>query len=170
MFFFKGKKLFVHGQNVISANTSDELSREFSREFCLPNDVEPSSIKAHLDEKTRELKLTGLVIKESKQNGYAAYASESSTLIGSLKEKKNVSSIDFEIYLGEQLKDGQIIFEVPNLVTLNVRVIKTETDNFGSINLELKREIKLPHGAKLNNINHNIDSSTATLHIQVPLK
>ena len=74
----------------------------------------------------------------------------------------------FEIYLGEQLNDGQIIFEVPNLVTLNVRCIKTEQDGFGSFNLELKREIKLPNGAKLNNISHSIDNGV--LFIQVPFQ
>lgn len=163
--------MYVQGQSVLSAN-SDEFSREFSREFRLPNDVEANSIKAHLDEKTRELKLTGLVVKQVKQSAASSTSHASSSLqrIGTVQEKKSASSIDFDVYLGEQLKDGQIIFEVPNLVTLNVRVIKTDSDSFGSANLELKREIKLPHGAKLNNINHNIDSSTATLHIQVPLK
>lgn len=166
----EGQKLFVQGQSVISAN-SDELSRDFSREFKLPNDVEPNTIKAHLDEKTRGLKLTGSVIRETKQNADSSSAlDEKTTVIGSIKEKRSANSIEFDIYLGDQLKDGQIIFEVPNFVTLNVRVIKTETDSFGTYNLELKREIKLPNGAKLNNINHNIDSTTCNLHIQVPFK
>ena len=141
----KGQKLFVQAQTMESAN-SDELQREFKREFNLPKDVEPNSIKAHLDEKTRELKLTGLLSTNYTKHSNA-YSDERDTQhlkIGAIKEIITANTIDYEVYLGDQLKDGQIIFEVPNAITLNVRVIKTESDDQGSFNLELKREIKLP--------------------------
>ena len=154
------------------------MHRELKKEFNLPKDVEPNSIKAHLDEKSRELKLTGIVTSSfsktseysNSSEAYSEHYSVKKAKIGSIKETKGANSIDFEVHLGEQLKDGQIIFEVPNLVTLNVRVIKTETDENGSFVLELKREIKLPVSAKLNNINHGIDNSTNNLLIQVPLR
>jgi HSP20 family molecular chaperone IbpA len=174
----EGQKLFVQGHQQ-QTHSPDLLSKEFKREFKLPHDVDSNSIKAHLNEQTRELKLTGKILKESDKlnphsnNGNVSSGSSSSNglvlnKIGEIKEKLSSNSIDFEIYLGEQLNDGQIIFEVPNLVTLNVRCIKTEQDGFGSFNLELKREIKLPNGAKLNNISHSIDNGI--LFIQVPFK
>jgi hypothetical protein len=169
--------LFVQAQTTEGAG-GDELHRELKKEFNLPKDVDPNSIKAHLDEKNRELRLTGIVTSNFAQtnryseatDSFSEHYSVNKQKIGSIRETKGSNSIDFEVYLGDQLKDGQIIFEVPNLVTLNVRVIKTETDEQGSFVLELKRELKLPMGAKLNNINHGIDNSTNYLLIQVPLK
>jgi HSP20 family molecular chaperone IbpA len=167
----EGQKLFVQGHQQ-QTHSPDLLTKEFKREFKLPHDVDSNSIKAHLNEQTRELKLTGRILKESdKLNPHSNGSSNVlllNTKIGEIKEKLSSNSIDFEIYLGEQLNDGQIIFEVPNLVTLNVRCIKTEQDGFGSFNLELKREIKLPNGAKLNNISHSIDNGI--LFIQVPFQ
>jgi hypothetical protein len=61
-FFFEGKKLYVQGKSKVAEGSTEELSREFKREFKLPDDCNADSVKAELDEKTRLLKLVGQVI------------------------------------------------------------------------------------------------------------
>lgn len=180
-------KLFVQGKSKTVEGVDDQLSREFKREFKLPKEVDESTIKAELDEKTRQLKLVGQVharqeadniqqtsftsMSSSKfnQDSMQSFASQASQSIGNVKEVKSTNLLEYEIYLGNELKDGEVIFEVPNKTTLNIRVTKVGSDANGDINLELKREIRLPMGAKLNNIDHGVDGRTKTLIIKVPL-
>lgn len=188
-------KLNVQGKSKIKEDNDDELSREFKREFKLPKEVDEKSIKAELDEKTRQLKLVGQVhhqeqatssrvnaatqqqsftsMSSDKFNAesYQSFNSQASSLsIGNVKEVKSTNLLEYEIYLGNELKDGEVIFEVPNKTTLNIRIVKVGSDANGDFNLELKREIRLPFGAKLNNIDHGVDSRTKTLIIKVPLE
>ena len=166
----------MQGNSKVLEDGSDELSREFKREFKLPDECNPDSIKAELDEKTRQLKLVGLV-ELPHQNPSAAdhklnsssMASTQSVNIGTVREIKSTNTLEYEIYLGNELKDGQIIFEVPNINTLHIKVIKNDEDAHGDLSLELRREIKLPAGARLNNIDHGVDTRTKTLLIKVPL-
>lgn len=181
------KKLLVLGKSKTN-ESGDELSRDFKREFKLPADCDENSIKAELEEKSRLLKLVGQVIKVEKQSAeyqqsafgsnssekfqsssYQSRQSESTPNIGDVKEVKSTNTLEYQIYLGNELKDGQVIFEVPNKNTLNIRVTKSNEDSNGDRNLELKREIRLPSGARLNNIDHGVDSRTKNLIIKVPL-
>lgn len=186
-------KLMVNGKTKKSDGDNDELCKTFKREFKLPKEVEEKSIKAELDEKTRQLKLVGQVISQDQlssavdqlsyqqvksytsmssdrfasENSFGSNSSELS--IGNIRANISTKLLEYEIYLGSELKGGQVIFEVPNKTTLGIRVCKTSSDTNGNFNLELKREIKLPPGAKLNQIDHGIDSRTKTLIIKVPL-
>lgn len=186
-------KLMVSGKSKVSQGDNDELNKTFKREFKLPKEVEEKSVKAELDEKTRQLKLVGHVISQDQlssaaeqlsiqQKSYTSmssdrFASENSfgasssteQSIGQLRASASTNLLEFEIYLGNELKNGQVLFEVPNKTTLSIRIIKTGSDTNGNFDLELKREIKLPPGAKLNCIDHGVDGRTKTLIIKVPL-
>lgn len=181
----------VNGKTKTTDDDNDELSKTFKREFKLPKEVEEKSVRAELDEKTRQLKLIGQVISQDQlssagetyqqvksytsmssdrfasENSFASNNSELS--IGNIRANISTKLLEFEIHLGNELKNGQVIFEIPNKTTLSVRIVKTGSDTNGTFNLELKREIKLPPGAKLNQIDHGIDSRTKTLIIKVPL-
>lgn len=171
----------MNGKSKLVEETDDEVSRTFKREFKLPSDCDENSIKAELDEKTRQLKLVGTVVaQKAEQNSsfssygndesYQAFSSAANSQeIGTVKETKHADHLEYEIYLGNELKDGQVIFEVPNKTTLNIRIIKNSSDSNGTLNFELKREIKLTPGAKLNNIDHGVDSRTKALLIKVPM-
>jgi hypothetical protein len=121
-----------------------------------------------------------LVISHSKQNissetvyssaTYNGLVTKEAPNIGSVKEVKSLNTLEYEIYLGNELKDGQIIFEVPNVNTLHIKVIKNGDDAYGDVSLELRREIKLPNGARLNNIDHGVDARSKNLVIKVPLQ
>lgn len=181
----ESQKLYVNGKTKTVEETDDEVSRTFKREFKLPSDCDENTIKAELDEKTRQLKLVGTVIPQRAeqnssfssystdkfgQDSYQTFSSAAANQeIGTVKESKHGDHLEYEIYLGNELKEGQVIFEVPNKTTLNIRIIKSSSDNNGSYNFELKREIKLPQGAKLNNIDHGVDSRTKALLIKVPV-
>ena len=177
---------------------ANELSREFNREFRLPDEVDPFSISAQLDEKTRILSLIcqlnemrhterqdisstlGSSSNFSFNSSAASLASastlnttilaQSSAKIGQVKENKSATTVDYEIYLGNELKDGQITFEVASYNTLIVKISKNDWDKNGDINLELKRHIKLPSNANPQHIEQGIDNRTGTLVIKVPLK
>lgn len=45
-----GDKVTVHLQHDEDTNPDGELSREVNRAFKIPKDVDPSSIKSHLNE------------------------------------------------------------------------------------------------------------------------
>jgi len=180
--------LFVKGNSKQAEDLSEEINREFKREFKLPKDVDENTIKAELDENTRLLRLVGQVTERhqtdtssiqqasysSMSSGkfnadYESYNGASELSIGNVKEIKSTNLLEYEVYLGNELKDAQVIFEVPNKTTLNIKCTKNGSDANGSLNLELRREIKLPNGARLNNIDHGVDSRTKTLLIKVPL-
>ena len=56
----EGHRLIVQGKSK-QGKDPDELSREFTRDFTLPNNVDQYSIRAQLDEATRQLSLIGMV-------------------------------------------------------------------------------------------------------------
>lgn len=191
-------RLTVQGKSKTREGDDDELCREFKREFKLPKEVDEKTVKAELDEKTRQLKLVGQVQRQieqqetssrvnaaTQQQSFTSMSSDkfaaescqsfnshasSCVSIGNVKEAKSTNLLEYEIYLGNELKDGEVVFEVPNKTTLNIRIIKIGSDANGDFNLELKREIRLPSGCKLNNIDHGVDSRTKTLIIKVPLE
>lgn len=167
----------------------EELSREFTRDFTLPNNVDQYSIKAQLDEATRLLSLIGHVKQavgassSSSSNGdylsttnsvsMSAHSESwltSSTKIGSVHEARSARSIDYEIYLGQELKDASVNIEIAAYNTLVIRVSKSDWDKYGDFGFELKRQIKLPPGSNSQNIEHGIDPRTACLFVKVPLK
>ena len=99
---------------------------------------------------------------DSFQSGYMQKS------VGYIKQTNGANRIDFEIYLGDELCDGETYFEIPNSGTILIRVVKKKFDDYGSCEHEMKREIKIPKGLNLNEINHGIDSSLRTLFIQIP--
>ena len=55
-----GQRLVVQGASKLGdEHQSEEIKREFKREFTLPADVDPNTIKAQVDESTRLLTLSG---------------------------------------------------------------------------------------------------------------
>lgn len=178
----QGKSRVDHGK--------EELSREFTRDFTLPANVDQFSIKAQLDEATRLLTLFGRV-KQAVAAGGSSSSSNgdylstmnslslksastewvtSSTKIGSVNETHGSRSIDYEVYLGQDLKDGSVGIEISGYNNLVIRVSKSDWDKYGDFSFELKRQIKLPPGTNAQNIEHGIDPRTACLFVKVPLK
>ena len=165
----------------------DEVSKEFTRDFTLPTNVDQYSIKAQLEETTRQLTLIGQIIdytsleKDEKDN-VSVYSSSSSSgtetvssisnnnKFGSIKEIKTSTGIDYEIYLGNELKDGQVTLEIIGYSTLIIRVIKSDWDKFGDFSLELKRQIKLPINVDPQHTEHGVDVKNGNLIIKVPFK
>lgn len=92
------------------------------------------------------------------------------TRIGSIKETKLPEHIDYEIYLGEELKDGQVNLEMVGTSTLVVRVTSSDWDRSGDYNLELKRQIKTHANADLQHTQHGVDAASKILLIKVPFK
>lgn len=90
--------------------------------------------------------------------------------IGSIKETKLPEHIDYEIYLGEELKDGQVNLEMVGQSTLVVKVTSSDWDKSGDFNLELKRQIKTHGNADLQHTQHGVDSASKILLIKVPFK
>lgn len=175
----EGHRLIVQGKSQ-TGHDAEEMSREFTRDFTLPTNVDQFSIKAQLDEATRQLTLIGQIVQEAeKQSATIVNSSSSSEFnssfrasakLGSMKENHSAKSFDYEIYLGNELKDGQTTIEITGYNTLIVRVVKNDWDTNGDFSFELKRQIKLPAGANPQNIEHGIDSRSASLLIKVPVK
>lgn len=90
--------------------------------------------------------------------------------LGSIKEMRTNEFIDYEIYLGEELKDGQVHLEMVGYNTLVVKVVSSDWDTSGDYNLELKRQIKLPIGVDSQHTQHGVDPVSALLLIKVPFK
>lgn len=186
----EGRRLIVQGKSRVDRG-KEELSREFTRDFTLPSNVDQYSIKAQLDEATRLLTLIGRV-KQAVSNGAASnsggdYLSTmnslslssssgssdwvtQSTKIGSVHEARGHRTIDYEVYLGQELKDGSVNIEISGYNTLAIRVSKSDWDKYGDFAFELKRQIKLPPGTDSHNIEHGIDPRTACLFVKVPIK
>ena len=182
----EGHRLIVQGKSKLGREP-DEISREFRRDFTLPNDVDQSTIRAQLDEATRQLSLIGNVRKVERKeyatttNSYAEskaddfdYMLGSMSLkaakVGSIKENRTSSHVEYEIFLGAELKDGQINIDISGHNQLNIRAIKSDWDKNGDFSVELKRQIKLPPGANPDDIEHGINERAATLTIKVPCK
>lgn len=201
-------RLVVQGKSKCDED-SDELCREFTRDFTLPNNVDQYSIKAQLEETTRQLTLIGQLtesvinnlsntaekelkggsLAETSASLTAAMATtsissssnttsvsnerrntfSSASKLGSVVETRLSSGIEYEIYLGNELRDGQVNLEMVNYNTLIVRVIKSDWDKNGDFSLELKRQIKLPYGSNPQNTEHGVLPS-GTLLIKVPFK
>ncbi len=154
----------------------EEVSHEFTRDFTLPLDVDPFSIKAQLDDATKLLTLVGIV--KTKENEYEKASSTrtstqtSSSLsndlkLGATKENQNKAFVEYEIFLGNDLRDGQIKLEITSYL-MNVNVSKKNWDKFGDYYLELKRQIKLPANCDFSNIEYGVDMRTQCLLIKVP--
>lgn len=175
----QGKSKIDHGK--------EELSREFTRDFTLPNNVDQYTIKAQLDEGTRLLSLIGRVKETSSSSstnnntttttttlssssGSEWATNQNSTKIGTVRESRGSNTSDYEVYLGQELKDGNVSIEISGYNTLVIRVSKSDWDKYGDFGIELKRQIKLPSGANPQNIEHGVDSRTATLFVKVPIK
>ncbi len=196
--WLKGQhRLIVQGK---SKADEDEICREFTRDFTLPKNVDQYSIKAQLEETTRLLTLVGQVEDLASRRSSAAnsvtsshtnmrslmdssFVSETSTTtplsssmlasgnkLGSIRETRSDESVEYEIYLGNELKDGQVTLEMAGPNTLVVKVANSDWDSNGDYNLELKRQIKLPLGTDSQHTQHGVDSSTASLLIKVPFK
>jgi HSP20 family molecular chaperone IbpA len=93
----------------------------------------------------------------------------SNSKLGSVFESRQTNSIEYEIYLGNELKDGKVNLELVGYNTLIVRVIKSDWDKSGDFSIELKRQIKLPYNSNPQNAEHGILPS-GTLLIKVPFK
>ena len=169
----KGHRLIVQGKSKVGQD-ADEVSREFTRDFTLPNNVDQYSIKAQLDEATRMLSLIGQIVepqqKESSPSVSSSFTSASSAKLGSIKETKVGNSIEYVVNIGSELANGQCSLELSGYSNLVIRVYKNELDKFGDYNYELKRQIKLPANADSHNIEHGIDRNACTLFLKVPLK
>jgi hypothetical protein len=169
---YVGNRLIVQGQNKLGAQ-SEEFSREFTRNFTIPSDVDQLTIRAQLDESTRLLTLIGQLKKEEKKesNGnYSAYDDDIPRKIGSINETRNGKAITYEVYLGDALKDGEAFVEVSGQNSLLIRVIKNDWDKYGDFGFELKRQIKLPNEAVVQEIDHGLNQRNSTLVVKVPLK
>lgn len=172
--------MIVQGKSKHS-DDADELSREFKRDFTLPNNVDQYSIKAQLDEGTRQLQLIGKVarpaeVAESKLPHVHLQSTRNdvnrlNAKIGTTKETRiNNTFVEYEIFLGNELVNGKVSLDLSGYNDLIVKVVQNDLDNFGDLSLELKRNLKLPYGADSHNIEHGIDGSSATLFIKVPIQ
>jgi HSP20 family molecular chaperone IbpA len=167
----EGHRLIVQGKSKVGED-AEEVNREFTRDFTLPNNVDQYSIKAQLDEATRMLSLIGQIVEPEQKEApsvSAGLASMSLSKLGAIKETKSGNSIEYVIYIGTELANGQCSLELSGYSNLVIRVYKNELDKFGEYNYELKRQIKLPANADSHNIEHGIDRSTCTLFLKVPL-
>lgn len=90
--------------------------------------------------------------------------------LGSIRENKTKECIDYEIFLGDELKNGQVSLDMVGYNTLVVKVVSSDWDSSGDYNLELKRQIKLPFNADSQHTQHGVDPVSALLLIKVPFK
>ena len=143
-------------------------------------DVDQYSIKAQLDESTRLLSLIGQVKGVEKETANVvsssnlSSSSSSNTLqekikVGTTKENRNTFNLEYEIYLGNDLKDGQVKVEAINNA-INISVSKRNWDKYGDYSIEFNRQIKLPLNLNVQRIEHGIDYRTASLHIKIPIQ
>ncbi len=166
--------MIVQGKSQTGGD-EDELCREFTRDFTLPNDVDvkDGAIRAQLDQSTRLLtlfcNLKGLEKEVVNQVSSAPYAPQENVKIGTTRENHNSSNLEFEIYLGNELKDGVVRVE-STLNTLSVSVCKKSWDKYGDFSVELNRQIKLPSKLNLQRIEHGVDFRTANLHVKIPFQ
>ncbi len=170
---YEGRRLIVKGKSESKVPAKEEFTREFTRDFTLPLNVDPYSIKAQLDEATRQLSLIGQVNEQAKLTQSMANASlvDKNAKVGSIREvQADPKVIDYEVFLGNEFKDGKSTIELNGYNTLTIRIVKNDRDAYGDVNLELKRQIKLPANANAQNIEHGIDSFSAILIVKVPLK
>lgn len=108
----------------------------------------------------------------STASGFAGFPTTASShnKLGSIQETRTSEYIDYEIFLGEELKNGQVSLEMSGYNTLIVKVNSSDWDTSGDYNLELKRQIKLPIGADSQHTQHGVDPLSALLLIKVPFK
>lgn len=228
------RRLVVQGKSKCS--DSDDISREFTRDFTLPSNVDQYSIRAQLEETTRQLTLIGQLtesaisqvnntanehlkggsletttaaltsamqstsLASSTKSAYSSSALASSassstrssfstaatdtnnsftaerksafnstSKIGSMVETRQTNGVEYEIYLGSELRDGQVNLEMVGYNTLIARVIKSDWDKHGDFSVECKRQIKLPYGTNPQNAEHGILPS-GNLLIKIPYK
>jgi HSP20 family molecular chaperone IbpA len=170
----EGQRLIVQGKSKVNDKGGDELSRDFKRDFTLPSNVDPYSIKAQLDEATRVLSLIGQLVplkSTSAQNSAPISSQESANLkVGSIRENRASDHIEYEIYLGNELQNGQPNIELNGYNNLVIRVNSKNWDTHGDYDFQLTRQIKLPTNADAHQISHGIDIRRSLLLIKLPLK
>ena len=87
--------------------------------------------------------------------------------LGTIRESKKGNLVEYEIYVGEVLANGQCKLDLADGRSLKILVFKKEFDDYGEQNYELKREIKLPSYVEMRNIKHEIDRDASNLYIKV---
>jgi HSP20 family molecular chaperone IbpA len=144
-------------------------SGEFKREFTLPHNVDHKTLKATLEEQ-----MLTLVAKLKSGNEASSVSTNTSSgpkpKVGQIKENKTDSAVLYELYLGDEFKEGEVVLELTSHNNLNIKVSKNGWDAFGDFGVELKRQMKLPSNASAKDIEQSFDSRNATLRIKVPLK
>jgi HSP20 family molecular chaperone IbpA len=168
----EGQRLIVQGKSKVNEDGGDELKREFKRDFTLPANVDPYSIKAQLDEATRVLSLIGQLVplKSTTKSTESSLIDSTNLKVGSIKENRASNHIEYEIYLGSELQNGIPNIEINGYNNLIVRVISKGWDTFGDYDFQLTRQIKLPTNADAHQISHGIDTRRSLLLIKLPLK
>lgn len=140
----------------------DSSSRLSSTTNSISNTANSSAVSSHTN--LRSLMDTSISSEQS------TTTLPSQVKLGSIKETKTNECIDYEIYLGSELKEGKVTLEMVGYSTLVVRVVNSDWDTNGDYNLELKRQIKLPIGVNSQLTQHGVDTNTAILLIKVPFK
>jgi hypothetical protein len=90
--------------------------------------------------------------------------------IGTIKDitrTNNATHYELLVYLGDDLKDGQIKLDV-SAYLLNLQVNKKIWDKYGDTNLEIKRQIKIPTNLQVQLAEHELDAKIASLIIRIP--
>ena len=149
----------------------EEFSQELKQVFALPDDVDPFSVESRLDQEKHELTLIGKIkddeaLIEDRQKRQSLLKEK----VGSTRDTQSSDkTIDYEINLGFELKDGSINLEYKGgeSNTLLVLVKKIEADKYGESISELKRSIKLPHNADANNIKHDLNGTTLVIRVHL---
>jgi hypothetical protein len=133
----------------------------------LPNNVDHKTLKAQLEEATQVLTL---VAKLKSGNEVNPAILVPKLKVGQIKEIKTDAAIFYELYLGDEFKEGEVVLELTSHNNLNIKVSKNGWDSYGDFGVELKRQMKLPSNANTKDIEQTFDSRNAILRIKVPLK
>jgi len=167
----EGYRLIVQGRSKINTPEAKDFSREFTRDFTLPQDVDPFSIKAQLDEKTRDLTLTSQLVDMPIVQKLINSRLDSSC--GMISKKNIATGFEYELFVGPELRDGEVSLEITknkDATLLSISISKTTTDNYGDSKLEMKRTIKVDNDVDIKNIEKEMNSKTATLQVKIPQK
>ena len=87
-----------------------------------------------------------------------------------MTENRQANSIEYEIYLGDDLKDGVVNVELSGYNNLLIKVSSKDWDRYGDFGVQLNRQIKLPTGSDPHKISHGVDTARSTLLVKLPIK
>lgn len=169
---------FLLPKNVDQYSIKAQLE-ETTRVLTLIGQVEPSSSRATsaMNSTVNSAASSHANMRNLMEDSLVSEHSTGTTLasaglrkLGSIKETRTTECIDYEIYLGEELKDGQVNLEMVGFNTLIVKVVSSDWDSSGDYNLELKRQIKLPTNVDSQHTQHGVDPISTLLLIKVPFK